>query len=526
VSEELERLHERAVETRVAVIGGGIGGLVAALEFAKVGMGVTLYEAEGRLGGAVRSGEVDGLRLDLGAESFATRGGHVRALVDELGLGDLVVKPGTGAGGAWVAGLPGGAAAPLPAGGILGIPANPFADDVRRVIGWGGAWRAYLDRVRPLLTIGRDRSLGHLVRTRLGERVRDRLVAPVTHGVYSAHPDDIDPDAAAPGLNGALTKTGSLLGAVDLLQRERRAKAGAPGSAVQGLRGGMGTLVDALAARLVELGVQIRTGTPVTALEREDERWIVVAPEDDAEPASDATDTRRLLNEAAEGREDEATTATESPAAAPAPSAPEPAAFDLVIVATEEPAARRLLAPHAAALAVEPPRPGPVVHVATLVLDAPELDAAPRGTGVLTVPGSFRAKALTHATAKWGWVAEAAGPGRHVVRVSFGAQGDAPATDGLSADEAAELAREQASALLGVPLPADRVRGFALERFSQSQPAATIGRRDDARGARAAIEAVPGLGAAGAWLSGTGLAQVVPDAIGEAERLRRAALFG
>ncbi len=35
------------------------------------------------------------------------------------------------------------ARAPLPVGGILGIPANPFQPDVRRIIGWSGVWRAY-----------------------------------------------------------------------------------------------------------------------------------------------------------------------------------------------------------------------------------------------------------------------------------------------------------------------------------------------------------------------------------------------
>lgn len=492
---DLEQLRERATRTRVAVVGGGIGGLVAAREFAKVGMAVTLFEADDRLGGAVRSGEVAGLALDLGAESYATRGGHVRALIEELGIGDLVVEPGTGAGGAWVAGLPGGAAAPLPVGGILGIPANPFAPDVRRVIGWGGAWRAYLDRIRPVLTIGRERSLGHLVRTRLGRKVLDRLVAPVTNGVYSADPDDIDTDVAAPGLNAALTTTGTLLGAVDLLRRERSPKGGAPGSAVQGLRGGMGELIRALAAALADAGVDIRRGAPVTALDRdEDGGWRIVTPAP-AQPVDAEADDLG------------------------------PESFDLVLVATEEEAARRLIAPHAERLEPEAPRPGPVVHVATLVLDAPELDAAPRGTGVLTVPGSFIAKALTHATAKWGWVKDAAGPGRHVVRVSFGAQGSEPATKGLSPDAAAALALEQASALLGVPLEREQLRGFALERFTQSQPATAIGRREDALGAREAIQAVPGLGAVGAWLAGTGLAQVVPDAIAEADRLRHVALW-
>ena len=46
----------------------------------------------------------------------------------------------------------------------------------------------------------------------------------------------------------------------------------------------------------------------------------------------------------------------------------------------------------------------------------------------------------------------AAEPGIHVVRVSFGAQGEAPATAELDDAGTAALALREASALLGVPL--------------------------------------------------------------------------
>ena len=128
-------LRERAAATRVVVIGGGVAGLVAALECAKVGLTVTVLEGGATPGGAVRRADVGGLALDVGAESYATRGGHVRALIDELGIGDRVVAPAGGR--AWLAGVPGVGAAPMPAGGVLGIPDNPFAPDVRRV---GGAY--------------------------------------------------------------------------------------------------------------------------------------------------------------------------------------------------------------------------------------------------------------------------------------------------------------------------------------------------------------------------------------------------
>ncbi|MCD1269352.1 NAD(P)-binding protein [Microbacterium sp. MEC084] len=498
---DLDGLYRHAHATRVVVIGGGIGGLVAAREFAKVGMVVTVLEAGDRLGGAIRGGEVAGLELDLGAESFATRGGHVRALVDELGLGDAVVEPDRA--GAWVAGLPGGRAEPLPKGGVLGIPANPFAEDVRRVIGWGGAWRAYLDRLRPPLTIGHEHSLGRLVESRLGSAVLDRLVAPVTTGVYSARPHDIDVDAAAPGLNAALTRAGSLTGAVAELTAARQGKA--PGSAVLGLAGGMGRLVAALESELASAGVEIRTGAPVASLERSAGGWLVGLARDAAPSGTP------LAAPAADG--------------AAEPDGERGLFADVVLVATEEAAARRLLAPHVDGLAAEAPLPGPVVDIVTLVLDAPELDAAPRGTGVLTVPGSSRAKALTHVTAKWAWVRERAA-GRHVVRVSFGTQDEAPATSRLDQGEVAELALAEAAGLLGLPLRRRQLLGARLERFAQSQPASRVGHRDETERTRALLASTPGIGAVGAWLAGTGLAQVVPDAIAEADRVRRAALFG
>ena len=505
MSDPLDRLARQAFETHIVVAGGGIAGLVAARECAKVGLHVTVLEASEVFGGVVRSEEVGGLTLDVGAESFATRGGVVRALLDDLGLGDAVVSPNPA--GAWVAGVPGVGAAPLPKGGVLGIPDNPFAPDVRRIIGWSGTWRAYLDRLRPPLTIGHQRSLGILVRTRMGARVLDRLVAPVTSGVYSARPDDIDVDLAAPGLNAALTRTGSLSGAVAELRLGRAATARpadapasdvpvaaasdgaaaprtpAPGGAVQGIAGGMARLVDALVAELRDLGVELRTGVAVEALAPVDGGWL-------------------------------ATTSADA----------EPVRADAVIVALPEGPARALLAPVVPSLEVGDPV-APVVEVVTLVLHAPVLDDAPRGTGVLTVPGSHVAKALTHSTAKWDWVRDATEPGVHVVRVSFGAQGEEPATAALDDDAAARLALSEAAAMFGVELPASALRASRRVRYVQSQPAATIGRAAETAAARGAVSAVAGLGVTGAWIAGTGLAQVIPDAHREADRVRSAALW-
>ena len=56
------------------------------------------------------------------------------------------------------------------------------------------------------------------------------------------------------------------------------------------------------------------------------------------------------------------------------------------------------------------------------------LDAHPRGSGMLVqrpsskdiANGCVGAKAITHYTSKWPWAQEAAGKGRHLLRVSYG----------------------------------------------------------------------------------------------------------
>lgn len=481
-------------DRHVVIVGGGIAGLVAAFECARIGVRVTLLEAGDRVGGCVRTEQIAGIDVDTGAESFATRGGAVRELVDELGLADAVVSPSPE--GAWLAFDDD--AAPLPKAGILGIPSNPLADDVRRIIGWKGATRAYLDRVKPVLTIGTEHNLGELVEKRMGTAVLENLVAPVTNGVYSADPSQLDVSRAAPGLNNALTVAGSLSGAVATLRDTVPA-----GSAVGGFAGGMRVLVDALVTTLANYDVRVLTATAATRLEMlGDEQWRVHAAsagESDAEP--EAPTKPAMLTGQATVRLD----------------------ADAVIVATPEPAAAQLLGELVPAAAVPAETTAPVVDIVTLAIDNAELDAHPRGTGVLTARSAGRtAKALTHSSAKWPWLAEAIDvPHRHIVRVSFGRSGEASPLDGLDDQRVSDLARWEASALLGVDIAASDVADMLRTRWESTLPRAFAGQKERAAGIRDAITSLAGLDATGAWLSGTGLASVIPDAVAAAGRVRK-----
>lgn len=467
----------------VVVVGGGMAGLVAARKLLGRGYRVTVLERSDRFGGTVDGRVLGGFQLDSGAESFSTRSATVPALAGELGLAGRIVTP--DATGAWVQ-LPGkdlrASAQPLPSSGILGIPADPSDPAITAVIGRTGALRAALDRVLPVgpLATRPKVSLGELVRARMGEEVLTRLVAPVAGGVFSADPDDLDVDSVAPGLRPTMGRLGSLGAAAGALR-----KAAPAGSAVAGLAGGIAQLRDALVRQLVADGADLRTGEEVTGVARSASGWTVTTEH--------SMLTRRI-----------------------------PA--DGVVIATEGRAAVDLLAPVIPELATERPEAVPGVALVTLIVDVPELDARPRGTGVLVARGveGVAAKALTHATAKWAWLRDQAGPGSHVLRLSFGRVGDTPADVGLGTpdDVLYRHALADASALLGVSIGEADVLDWDVVRWAGALPHASVGHRERVARIRSLVaERSASLAVTGGWLAGTGLVAVIDDARARADVL-------
>src|SRR5260370_20991960 len=71
---------------RVAVIGGGLAGIAAAIALAEAGADVTLLEARPRLGGATCSFGRDGLIVDTGQHVFLGSCSAYPGLLASLGL--------------------------------------------------------------------------------------------------------------------------------------------------------------------------------------------------------------------------------------------------------------------------------------------------------------------------------------------------------------------------------------------------------------------------------------------------------
>ncbi|WP_295817538.1 FAD-dependent oxidoreductase [uncultured Microbacterium sp.] len=393
----------------VVVVGAGMGGLVVAHELARAGRDVVVVDAAEEVGGLLRRGTLAGVDIDLGAESFATRTDAVATLVADAGLDLALVAPRPQ--GAWlaVATDDGVRRARLPRRTVLGIPADPEADDVVAIIGPDGAARARDERRVPVAADA-EPSLYDLVAERLGVRVADRLVDTLCRSVYSRPAAEARLSQLHPGLWREFVARGSLLEAADAIATGQRA-----GAAVGGIAGGMWRLPTALAEAAASRGAQIRTGVAVHAVRAEADALVV-------ETASGSLSARH------------------------------------VVIATGTAEAARLLA----GAGVSTRAPAAAVRLVAAAIAHPALAAEPVGSGVIVDAAlPTAAKALTHITAKWDWARAATPDGIHLVRLSAR---DAAAGTLATADE---VARE-VSILTGVEVAAADVVDLVVQEWTDA----------------------------------------------------------
>ncbi|MCP3136819.1 phytoene desaturase family protein [Pyxidicoccus xibeiensis] len=221
--------------TRIAVVGGGVGGLAAAALLAREGHTVTLYERAKHFGGRAQTSEVEGFRFNLGPHALYLGGAAARV------LGRLGVKP--------QGGLPGAGSFALEAGRLHTLPRGPVSLMTTDLLGLAGK----LEFARLLAGVGRidtrtlsGMSMREWMNTRLSRDDARALVGAVTRvSSYCADHDALSADAALSQIQLALA------------------------SGVRYLDGGWSTLVDALASAARDAGARLETSAKVEALVRQ-----------------------------------------------------------------------------------------------------------------------------------------------------------------------------------------------------------------------------------------------------------------
>lgn len=247
----------------VAVVGGGISGLAAALDIADAA-NVTLFEASPRLGGPVRTVDFAGARVEAGPDSFLARRPEMIDLAKRLGLGDALTAPTAGEAGIWSYGK----VRTMPKGLVLGVPRELNGLAASGIVSRAGMARAQLDRILPTTKVGDDVAMGEIVRARFGREVQERLVDPLMGGVHAGRSDLLSAAVASPQLLAAAKKGGSLMKALPETPPSTD-------PVFFTVSSGLGDVIDALASALHASGAQINLSTPVTELRAEADGWFV-----------------------------------------------------------------------------------------------------------------------------------------------------------------------------------------------------------------------------------------------------------
>lgn len=445
----------------VLVVGAGITGLAAAHTLVRAGAVVTLVESSSNLGGKVATDRVGGFLIERGPDSFLAVRPVALALCTELGLGDEVVPP-LEPGGTFV--WHDERLVPVPDGTGMGIPtrfapflASPLFTPLEKL-------RAAMEIAVPADGSADDVSVGAFLRRRVGDAVVERLAGPLISGIYGAAIDELSLDALMPRLRDAVRRHGSLVRA------GLATRTGAPalaGPLLVTLRRGMGSLIDALAARLGR--ADVRLGVDLLRIERAGPHY-----------AAHLGDGSRVDAEAI-------VLATPAPAAARALEDLVPAAADALGTITYRGTAAVALAYGAGQL------PGPL-----------------RGHGFVSSEAALPIAACTWTSAKW--------PGRApegavLLRATIRSDALLAASDDELVD-VAHRALARAMRIEGRPVLAH------VARWEGAMPRYTVGHLDRVARIDAALRPFPGLVLAGAAYRGSG----VPDCITQGQAAAEAIL--
>jgi len=446
--------------SRVVVVGGGISGLAAAHALA-TGPNppqITVLEGSPRLGGKLAGDEIEGIPVDLGAESVLARRPEAVELITVVGLGDDIVHPATTSAGLWI----GDRIRAIPPT-VMGVPMDPAA--TADVLGSAGAEAVAHEAELPAPALEEDVAIGRFVASRMGPAVTDKLIDPLLGGVYAGRAEEISLAAAVPELYAKLRTAPSLLAATAELREAGQRRAGVPVFA--GIVGGINRLIAALEKDLTDRGVDIRRRLTVRRITRTPDGYSLQAGPVPAPTVIDA---------------------------------------DAVIVAVPAAPAARMLADLVPAASTELATieyaSMAIVTLAVRKQDWPETAV---GSGFLVPSVEGRTiKASTFSHAKWEWSGEAGGE-LAVLRCSVGRLGEEYVLQ-RSDEELVALATADLRRAVGLQAP---VVGSLVTRWGGGLPQYAVGHLDRVDRVEAAVTAEPGLAVCGAAYRGVGIAACV-----------------
>jgi oxygen-dependent protoporphyrinogen oxidase len=455
---------------RVAIIGGGVAGLAAVHELARLSrhgaeVQATLFEASTRLGGIVETVHEGGFTIECGPDAWVTEKPWARELADELGLGDELMGSKDTERKTYV--LIDKKLQAMPDGMRMMVPADLDALDGSELFS-AEAKRAYRDELERAEELKKhapdvDESVADFVRRHFGEEVLKKIGAPLLSGVFGGDVERLSARTVMAPFVAMEREHGSLIAAL-----QERASLSAKAAVFTTLQNGMGTLVDRMIASIP--AEWIRLAAEVRFVSYGTEGWLV--------------GTARGVER-----------------------------FDALLMAAPVDVARTLLRPvDARAAELMEMDASSAVIVGFGFPDASKFNVPP-GFGFLVPPGSENLLlACTFVDQKFN---HRVPEGGRLVRAFFGGEA-AMRLMRCGNDETAAIARLELARILG-PLPEPQVT--VVRRWPRSLPQYAVGHLERMNELSERVVQLDGLSLLGNGYRGVGVPDLVRDARAAARHL-------
>jgi protoporphyrinogen/coproporphyrinogen III oxidase len=355
------------------VVGAGISGLLAAWRALERGEKTLVVHQGGTPGGIIQKCEIGGVTIDAGAESFSVTGDEVHRLISELNLLDDVILPNRFDARIIISA---DKKIKIPHG-IFGIPSSLDDPELKNIISPQGLELAKFLDSKPVSNIS-GLTIGQLVEQRLGVEILEKLVDPIVAGVHASSAANLDAESTIPALLSELKEAHSLCQAVAKLRGSHLR----PGSAVASINRGLFRLSDEIFNFLENRGVEFWLSQTAKNLTKTDSNFQI-----------------QIMEECVNSK-------------------------NLTISAGIEGSIqifKNLINLEVSEL------PAVDVTLAIALVESEQLNENPLGSGALVAKlDNCEAKATTHVNAKWDWVQESLPKNNHVIRLSYGKDGNIP----------------------------------------------------------------------------------------------------